>query len=101
MKCVLAIGGVTLLLVACSPTDPCRSHADEAACVADSACQWKAEKSKCKTAKKEKKSQQSEKTTAPAPSESVARPPSEAPDGNSSSPSTDTQPQPTYPGGTP
>ena len=104
MKCVLAIGGVTLLLVACSPTDPCRSHSDEASCVADSACQWKAEKSRCK-AKKEKKSPQSKQTTTPAPSERAATPteqvPSAAPDAKYPSPSTETQPQPVYPGGEP
>lgn len=105
MKCALAIGGLALLLVGCSPTDTCRSHIDEASCVADNACKWKAEKSRCK-AKKEKKSPQSEQTTTPIPSEQVA-PPTEqaqsdaAPIGNYQSPSTETQPQPVYPGGEP
>ena len=98
MKCVLAIGVVTLLLVACSPPDACRSHKDQASCTADSACQWKAEKNKCKTPKKGK---QSEKTTTPAPSEPDAPSPGAKPDANYPSPSTDTQPKPTYPDGEP
>ena len=102
MKCVLAIGGATLLLVACSPSDACRSHKDEASCTADSACQWKAEKNRCRPTKDGKKKEQ---TTTPTPSEQAAPPteraPSVAPDGNYSSPSTATQPQPVYPGGEP
>jgi hypothetical protein len=94
MKCGFVIVGLALLLVGCNPTDGCRSHADEASCVADKACQWKAEKNKCKAAKKEKKSPQSEKTTAPAPSGLSA-----VPGANYSLPSTETQPQPTYPEG--
>ena len=105
MKCVLAITGLALLLVACSPTDPCRSHADEASCVADKACKWNTKKDKCKAAKKGKKSPQSERATTPAPSEQGAPPmesaPSAEPNANYSSPSTDTQPQPTYPEGGP
>ena len=54
MKGVLTIAGVTLLLVACNQSDPCRPHKDEALCLTDKACKWKAEKKKCKTAKKEK-----------------------------------------------
>jgi hypothetical protein len=107
MRSILAIGVVTLLLVACSPTDACRDHKDEASCVADNACQWKAEKNKCRAVKKEKTSPQSEQTT-PAPSEQAA-PQAEAPKAeepsapgtNYSSPSTETQPQPTYPEGQP
>jgi hypothetical protein len=94
MKWVFAIAGLALLLVACSPTDPCRSHADEDSCVADKACQWKPKKNKCRAAKKEKKSPQSEETTAPSG-------PSAAPGANYSLPSTETQPQPTYPEGQP
>ena len=103
MKGVLTIAGVTLLLVACNQSDPCRPHKDEASCLADKACKWKAEKKKCKTAKKGEKSPQSEKTTTPSPSEqaapSVEPAPSAAPGINSSLPSTETQPQPTYPEG--
>ena len=62
MKGVLTIAGVTLLLVACNQSDPCRPHKDEASCLADKACKWKAEKEKCKTAKKGEKSPQSKKT---------------------------------------
>ena len=103
MKGVLTIAGFTLLLVACNQSDPCRPHKDEASCSADKACKWKAEKGKCKTAKKGEKSPQSEKTATPSPSEPAAPPtepaPSAAPNANYSSPSTDTQPQPTYPDG--
>jgi hypothetical protein len=100
MKCGFAVAGAALLLVACNPTDPCRSHTDEASCVADKACQWKAEKNKCKTVKKEKagkkenESPHSETTSAPPPSEQAA--PSTGVD-NNSLPSTEHQPQPTYP----
>ena len=103
MKGGLAIVGITLLLVACSPSDPCRPHKDEASCSADKACKWKAEKKKCKTTKKGEKSPQGEKTTTPAPSEQPAssmEPAQRAtPGGNYSLPSTETQPQPSYPGG--
>ena len=58
MKGGLAIVGITLLLVACSPSDSCRPHKDEASCSADKACKWKAEKKKCKTTKKGEKSPQ-------------------------------------------
>jgi hypothetical protein len=92
MKYGFVIAGLALLLVGCNPKDGCRSHADEASCVADKACQWKAEKNKCKAAK-----------NAPAPSEQAAPPtaaaPSAAPGANYSLPSTETQPQPTYPEG--
>jgi hypothetical protein len=71
MKCVLAIGGATLLLVACSPSDSCRSHKDEASCTADSACKWKAEKNRCRPTKDGKKKEQ---TTTPTPSEQAAPP---------------------------
>ena len=103
MKVTLIIGGLTLLLVACSPSDACRSHKDEASCTADNACQWKADKkkNKCKMAKKGKQSPLSEKTTAPASSEPDVPTPSVKPDDNYRSPSTDTQPQPVYPGDTP
>jgi hypothetical protein len=113
MRSVLAIGVVTLLLVACSPTDnPCRAHKDEASCLADKACQWKAEKNRCRMAKKGE-SPQSEQTTTPAPSEQAAPQPTSTPEApkaeepaaapgtNYSSPLTDTQPQPTYPDGQP
>jgi len=93
MKWVFAIAGSALLL-GCSPTDPCRSHGDEASCVADKACQWKAKKNKCRAAEK-----------APVPSEQAAPPTgaasSDAPGANYSLPSTETQPQPTYPEGEP
>ena len=60
MKCVLAISGLTIALVACSPTDPCRSHSDEASCVADKACQWKTKKEYawCKPVKENTSSQE-------------------------------------------
>jgi hypothetical protein len=103
MKCALPITGLVLLLIACSPTDPCRFHADEDSCVRDTACQWKTKNNECKAAKKGKKSPQSEKTTTPAPSKPAAPPtepaPSAAPNASYSSPSMDTQPQPTYPDG--
>jgi hypothetical protein len=103
MKGVLTIAGFTLLLVACNQSDPCRPHKDEASCSADKACKWKAEKGRCKTAKKGEKSPQSEKRATPSPSEqavpSVDPAPSAAPGINSSLPSTETQPQPTYPEG--
>ena len=111
MKLALAVGGLTLLLVACGPTDPCHTHKDQASCTADSACQWKAEKNKCKTPKegkkKRQKSPQAEQTTTPAPEPApspeapTAPEPAVTPDANNSLPSTDTQPQPTYPDGQP
>ena len=111
MKLALAVGGLTLLLVACGPTDPCHTHKDQASCTAESACQWKAEKNKCKThkegKKKRQKSPQAEQTTTPAPEPApspeapTAAKPADTPDANNSLPSTDTQPQPTYPDGQP
>jgi hypothetical protein len=91
MKSVFVIAGLSLLLVACNP---CRSHTDEASCAADKACAWKPEKHKCKRAKKEKKAPHSEQTTAPARSGQPT--PSTGAD-NYALPSTESQPQPTYP----
>jgi hypothetical protein len=96
MKSVFVIAGLSLLLVACNPTDPCRSHTDEASCVADKACAWKPEKDKCRTAKKQKEASQSEQTTPPANS---GQPTPSTGASNYSLPSTETQPQPTYPEG--
>jgi hypothetical protein len=81
MKCVLAISGLTIALVACSPTDPCRSHSDEASCVADKACQWKTgkKKGKCKTVKENTSSQEQAPTPTPGPSEQPAAPSTGAP----------------------
>jgi hypothetical protein len=84
MKYALAITGLTLLVVACSPTDPCRSHSDEASCAADKACQWNSAKNKCKTSKDDqaKEENASPKPTPPpppAPSAPSAAPPSGAP----------------------
>jgi hypothetical protein len=120
MKGALTIAALTLLLVSCSPTDTCRTHTDESSCVAENTCVWTSNNN-CRTPKKEKNSPQSEKTTTSAPTEQVSPPtgpkptpeepgaapttaPAEEPNpaassGNYSSPSTDTQPQPTYPEG--
>jgi hypothetical protein len=94
MKSVIMIAGLSLLLVACNPTDACRSHTDEASCVADKACAWKPEKDKCKRVKKQKEAPQSEQTTAPT---SSGQSTSSTGTNNYSLPSTETQPQPTYP----
>jgi outer membrane biosynthesis protein TonB len=49
MKPGIAVGSLTLLLVACSPSDRCQEHADRASCEAAKACVWREKKSKCKT----------------------------------------------------
>jgi hypothetical protein len=79
MKSVLAISGLTIALVGCSPTDPCRSHSDEASCVADKACQWKTKKDKCHTVKENASSQEQAPTPTPGPSEQPAAPSTGAP----------------------
>jgi hypothetical protein len=94
MKSVFVIAGLSSLLVACNPTDPCRSHDDETSCAADKACAWKPEKHKCKRAKKQKEAPQSEPTPAPS-----GQPASSTGANNYALPSTETQPQPTYPEG--
>jgi hypothetical protein len=74
MKRVITIIGLTLLLIACSPTDPCRSHTDEASCAADKACQWNSKKDRCKTPKEAKPSA-SGPAPSPTPSPSEQAPP--------------------------
>ena len=112
MKGIFVVAGFALLLVACSPTHPCRTHTDEASCTADRSCQWRADKNKCRTLKEgKKKSKKSRPEREPAPSpesskseapavtspEPTTEPGSSTPGADFASPSTKTQPQPNYP----
>jgi hypothetical protein len=88
MKPGIAVGSLTLLLVGCSPSDPCQEHADQASCEAAKACIWHEKKSKCKTGD----------ARVPAPTtETVPTPPPVPKNGASPAPEPNVVPEPTSP----
>jgi hypothetical protein len=77
MKIGLLLGSLTLLLVGCHPSDPCRLHTEQASCGTDNACVWNSDSDKCKTAKKVREpAAVPEATPVPAPAEPPAAAPS-------------------------